>query len=349
MSSAVTIGHRRIGDGHPCFVIAEAGVNHNGDEQLATRLVDAAADAGADAVKFQTFEADELVAPGARKAGYQQTAGPDGESQLAMLRRLQLAPDVFARLRDHCERRSIQFLSSPFDAGSLRLLDELDVPAIKLGSGELTNLPLIEAAAATGRPLIVSTGMATLDEVEAAVAVARASAGGVIVLHCVSRYPAPPELSNLKAIVTLRDALGVPVGYSDHALGSDVSLAAVALGACVIEKHLTLDRELPGPDHAASLEPDAMKAMIASIRTVESALGTGRKEPAPGEDEIAAVARKSLVARRDLPAGHVLAEGDLAVRRPGHGLPPSALATTLGRILTRPHVAGEVLVSDSIA
>ena len=323
------IGARTIGDGHPCFVIAEAGVNHNGDLELARRLIDAAAEAGADAIKFQTFKADRLVTAAAPKADYQKAATGAEESQHAMLRRLELSEAAHAELQAHAGQRGLIFLSTPFDEESADLLAAMQLPAFKISSGELTNLPFLEHVARLGKPLLVSTGMATLDEVRDAVAIIRAAP--LALLQCVSNYPAQPADTNLRAMQTMRAEFGVPVGYSDHTLGNDIALAAVALGACIIEKHLTLDRTLPGPDHAASAEPAELSALIRGIRAVESALGDGVKQPAASEAGVAAVARRSLVAARDIAAGETLDASAIHALRPGGGLPPGQRASLLGR------------------
>jgi N-acetylneuraminate synthase len=333
-----------IGDGH-CFVIAEAGVNHDGDVDKALALVDAAAKAGADAIKFQTFAADRLVTADAPKARYQERDA--SSSQHEMLRRLELGRSDYERLADHAHRKGITFLSSPFDEESADLLQELDVSAFKIPSGELINLPFLRHVAAKHRPMIVSTGMATLEEVRAAVgAIDDAGCEDVALLHCVSAYPAAPREANLRAIATLRDAFHIPVGWSDHTLGTEVALAAAALGADIIEKHLTLDHTAPGPDHAASLEPEEFAAMVRGIRIVESALGSGEKKPTDAEREIASVARKSLVAARALEAGDVLSAGDVVLRRPGTGLPPAMLDRLIGRHATRAIEPGELLRED---
>ena len=343
-TETIRIGARRIGAGEPAFVIAEAGVNHNGDLELAHRLVDAAADAGVDAVKFQTFRADRLVTRSAPRAAYQVHNTGSDASQHEMLRRLELAPDAHERLMRHCEQRGIMFLSTPFDEESADLLDGLGVPAFKLPSGEVTNLPLLTHVARFGRPVILSTGMAWLGEVETALhALRRAGAREVVLLHCVSTYPAEPSDTNLRAMGTLARAFGVPVGYSDHTLGLEVPLASVALGAVVVEKHITLDRSLPGPDHRASLEPGEFAELVGCIRVVEAALGHGRKEPAPSEADTARVARRSLVASRPVAAGDRIAEADVAVMRPGTGLPAAMLRHVLGRRALRDLEPGELL------
>lgn len=340
----LSIAGREIGPGTPCFVIAEAGVNHNGSLEMAQALIDVAAKAGADAVKFQTFHADDLATAAAPKAQYQKETTDADESQLEMLRRLELDADAHRMLMKHCEEKGVLFMSSPFDEGCADLLEGLGVEAFKIPSGELTNLPFLRHVAAKGRPMIVSSGMATLTEVEAAVEAIRAAGDpGLALLHCVSAYPAAPEDANLRAIDTLAKAFEVPAGWSDHTRGTAIPLAAVARGACVIEKHFTLDRTLPGPDHRASLEPAELSALVRDIRDVEVALGNGIKAPTPAEEDTARVARKSLVAARDLAAGTVLASGDLAARRPGTGLPPARLEEMLGRRLSVDLAEGTLL------
>jgi len=340
----VTTGSLSIGPNFPCFVIAEAGVNHNGDLELARRLVDVAAEAGADAVKFQTFRADRLVSPTAPKAAYQRQTTDAGESQLDMLRRLELSPAAHRELNDYCRQRGLIFLSTPFDEESADLLDELDVLAFKIGSGEVTNHPFLEYVARKGKPIILSTGMSYLSEVDEAVRVLRdAGCEQLILLHCVSSYPAAPADANLKAIQTLAAAFGVPVGYSDHTPGIEVALAAVALGACVIEKHFTLDRNLPGPDHRASLEPPELRALISGVRTVERALGDGIKRPVPAEADTRAVARRSLAARVDIPAGVIVEAGMLTALRPADGIPPGLIRRVIGRRTRRSLTAGQFI------
>ncbi len=328
----VEIAGRKIGSGFPCFVIAEAGVNHNGSLELALKLVDAAAVAGADAVKFQTFVAERLVTVTAAKAAYQaRNTGTDG-SQLEMLKALELSPEAHATLIAHCRQRGILFLSSPFEEESSDFLDALGVTAFKVPSGELTNLPLLRHLARKGRPLIVSTGMATLAEVDEAVEALRgAGCRKIILLHCVSQYPADPQDSNLRAMATMREAFGVPVGFSDHARDSTVAIVAVALGACVLEKHFTLDRALPGPDHRASVEPEELTALVRAVRSAEQALGDGRKEPKSCETETARTARKSLVAAKVIAMGATLTADMVEIKRPGTGLPPKRMAMLLGR------------------
>ena len=329
-------------------IIAEAGVNHNGDIEQACRLIDVAADAGADFVKFQTFDPEALAAPEARKADYQiKTTGND-ESQLQMLRKLALSPADHQRLIDHCSQRAIGFLSTPFDDASAEMLAGLGVAAFKISSGDLTNLPLLKFVSGFGKPMIVSTGMGDLEEVEDAVAAMRsARANDITLLHCVTDYPADPADANLRAMATLAAAFEVPVGYSDHTEGINVSLAAVALGATVIEKHFTLDRSLPGPDQLASLEPAELADLVTGIRTVEQALGTGRKIPSEKELRNRIAARRSLVTTQDIAAGRLLQPGDLAVMRPGSGLAPKELERVIG-MRVRWDIPGGTMLSEDM-
>jgi N-acetylneuraminate synthase len=329
----LNLGNRKIGAGAPCFIIAEAGVNHNGDPALARRLVEAAAAAGADAVKFQTFDAALLTTAGAGKAAYQRAHTDSTESQLEMLRRLELSRQDHRDLMAYCDEKRLLFMSTPFEEQSCDFLDEIGVPIFKVPSGEITNLPFLAHIARKGKPMILSTGMAYLGEVEQAVRTLRAAGNDkLVLLHCVSNYPAAPVDINLRAMQTMATAFGVPVGYSDHTMGIEIPLAAVALGACVIEKHFTLDRNLPGPDHQASLEPPELAALVQGIRKVEAALGHGRKEPAASELETAKVARKSLVTTRAIPAGTPLMEDMIGIKRPGTGLPPALLPYIVGRV-----------------
>jgi N-acetylneuraminate synthase len=334
---------------HSCFVIAEAGVNHDGDIAKALRLVDVAAAAGADAVKFQTFSAERLVTTTAPKAEYQKRGTSAAESQFEMLKRLELSRADHLTLFSHAATRGIEFMSTPFDEHCADFLQELGVKRFKVSSGDLTNLPLLVHLAATKLPVILSTGMATMGEVERAIETFLAAGGGPLsVLHCTSNYPARPDDVNLLAMQTIGVAFGVPVGYSDHTLGTEVAIAAVALGARIIEKHFTLDTSAPGPDHAASLTPEQLVAMVRAIRTVEVALGDGIKRPRASEREVAAVARKSLVASLPLAVGHVLTAADLTMRRPGTGLPWEVLGLVVGRHLRRPLQPGDLLTLEAL-
>jgi N,N'-diacetyllegionaminate synthase len=340
----LSIADRRVGPGHPCFIIAEAGVNHNGDPALARKLVSIAAKAGADAVKFQTFKADALASLEAPKAAYQRASDEVEESQHAMLRRLELSAEMHRELMVQCGNEGILFMSSPFDEAAADFLAEIRVPALKIPSGEITNLPYLRHIAALSLPTILSTGMATLGEVETAVLTLReAGSPPLALLHCVSNYPAEPAACNLRAMATLAAAFGVPVGFSDHTLGNQIALGAVALGACIVEKHFTLDKNLPGPDHKASLEPDELAAFVRGIRSIEASLGHGRKEPVASERETALVARKSLVAGLPLSAGQRLEPSMVVIRRPGDGIPPAHYSMAIGRKLARPVRAGQTL------
>jgi N-acetylneuraminate synthase len=328
----IEIADRKIGSGERCFVIAEAGVNHNGDFALAKQLVDTAKESGADAVKFQTYIAEKVIAPDAPKAEYQAAATDPTESQLEMVKKLQLSFDQFAQLKSHCDDRGILFLSTPFDNDSADFLDLLGMGAFKIPSGEITNIPFLRYLAGKGKPLILSTGMSTLEEVsEALEAIVDEKNEQVILLHCVSSYPTPAAEVNLRAMKTMAKTFDLPVGFSDHTNGINIALAAVALGACIIEKHFTLDKNLPGPDHQASLEPAELAALVSGIHEVESALGDGRKEPAPCERDVATVARRSLVAKRTISAGSIVSADSIAILRPGTGLPPAMINRVVGR------------------
>ena len=345
----IEIADRKIGEGFPCFIIAEAGVNHNGNLDMARRLVDSAVDAGVDAIKFQTFRAEHLVTSLAPKAAYQrQTTDPD-ESQFEMLRKLELSEEAHYDLMKYVGEQGLLFLSTPFDEQSVDFLEGLGLEAFKIPSGEITNLPFLTHVAKKGRPMLVSTGMSTLGEVEEAVETIE-SAGNrdYVLLHCVSNYPARLPDVNLRAMKTLKVAFQCPVGYSDHTSGLEIAVAAVALGACVIEKHCTLDRNLPGPDHRASLEPHEVSQLVQSIRNVESAMGAGRKRPAANEVDTAAVARKSLVAASDIAAGTTLTPQLVTILRPGTGLLPRLLSQVIGRTTSTDIQAGTPISWDML-
>ena len=357
--------HRRT------IIIAEAGVNHNGDCARALALVEAAARAGADVVKFQSFRADKLATADAVKASYQQATTGSAQSQLEMLRALELSEDVEQRISAACGIAGITYMSTPFDADSAtHLVRRIGVSTLKVGSGDLTNAPLLLHLARFRLPIILSTGMATLAEVEQALGViafgylreadARPSAaefseilldrntwmelrGKVTLLHCTTEYPADPHSINLRAMATLRDAFGLPVGFSDHSRGIHLATAAVATGATVIEKHVTLDRSLPGPDHRASIEPNELAAMITHIRDVELALGDGRKVPAPEEIANRAVARRSLVTTSPIRRGECFSEANLGAKRPGNGIAPIQYWTYLGKRADRDYEANQAL------
>lgn len=326
-------GHSlKIGDGRRCLIIAEAGVNHNGSLELARNLIDAAIDSGADAVKFQTFRAERVVSKIASKAEYQRRVTDPGQNQYGMLKDLELTWNQHLTLRNYCRRRGILFLSTPHDAGSITTLERLNIPAFKVGSGDVTNLPYIRKMAGTGRPIILSTGMSTLGQVEEAVhAVWTEGHRKLILLHCVSSYPTNPKDCNLRSMETMRQAFRVPVGFSDHTHGWDVAIAAVALGAQVIEKHLTVDKSLPGPDHQVSLNPVEFRLMVSALRRAESSLGDGVKRPMPAEMNTIEVARKSIVAAVRIPKGVAISKGMLAIKRPGTGIPPAFIDRLIGR------------------
>jgi N,N'-diacetyllegionaminate synthase len=328
----VEIENHAVGPGHPCFIIAEAGVNHNGSVETARRLIDVAIEAGADAVKFQTFRAEALVTDSSPKAEYQLETTSKQESQLEMLRRLELSKPAHRELQEYGHECGIMFLSTPFDEDAADFLDELKVPAFKISSGDVTGIPLLEHVAKKGRPIILSTGMSEMEEVRAAVrAIHDAGCNDLVLLHCVSNYPAHPADVNLRAMQMMSTEFDLPVGYSDHTTGTEVALAAVALGACVIEKHFTLDRNLPGPDHRISLEPHELAQLVAGIRKVEAAMGDGRKTRAASEADTARAARRSLTAARDISAGTRLTRDLIAIQRPGTGLSPALLSSLIGR------------------
>lgn len=334
------------------FVIAEAGVNHNGSEELALVLVDTAADCGADAVKFQTFNADSLVAKGTATAAYQQQATGNAD-QHAMLRALELSDAAHARIARRCEERGIEFMSTPFDSPAADLLMGLGMRRIKIPSGEITNKPFLQDLGRRRLPLILSTGMADLAEIDAAVGWLRDAGHAVdtdlTILHCTSNYPAAAQDVNLRAMATIAASTGVPVGYSDHTLGIEVSLAAVALGATVIEKHFTLDKAMAGPDHAASLSPEELKAMVRGIRTVTAALGRPQKRPAASELPVRALVRRSVALARPVEAGVALRREDLTTLRPGGGIPPAQLDELPGRALRTSLAAGCTLHWSDLA
>jgi N-acetylneuraminate synthase len=354
------------------YIIAEAGVNHNGQRDLAFSLVDVAAEAGADAVKFQTFDAQKLASKSALKAAYQKQSTNAAESQLSMLKKLELPRDWHQELQAYSQKKDIEFLSTAFDTDSLAFLVELGMPLFKIPSGELTNGPLLWQFARTSKPLILSTGMATLSEVEQGLAIVAHALnaesepvdmnevwrswsnaacrnrlrGHVTLLHCTSQYPTPLNEVNLRGIDTLASAFGLAVGYSDHTEGILIPVAAVARGATIIEKHFTLDRALPGPDHQASLDPDELKQMVENIRALQLALGDGCKAPQPSEWDTRQAARQQVVAARDITAGAVLSRQDLTTARSGAGLPPTALWGLVGQTASRCFATGEIIVSS---
>jgi N,N'-diacetyllegionaminate synthase len=332
----------------PTFIIAEAGVNHDGSIDTALSLVAEAGRAGADCIKFQTFQAKKLLTRTAAKAEYQKQATSDDESQYEMIRKLELSEADHRVLIERCRESGIEFLSSPFDEESADLLESLGVSCFKVPSGEVTNLPFLKHLARKHKPLIVSTGMCILGEVEAALNTIRSVGNDhITLLHCVTEYPAPFGQINLRVMQTLARAFGLPVGYSDHTPGIEVAVAAVALGARVIEKHFTLDKNMKGPDHRASLEPHELKQMIEAIRNVEASLGTGIKTPAACEIANQAIARKSLVAARSIQKGSRLVPTDIAVKRPGHGIQPQDIDKVIGLEINHDLETDEVITWES--
>jgi N,N'-diacetyllegionaminate synthase len=318
-----------------CTIIAEAGVNHNGDVNLAYKLIDAAKEAGVDIVKFQTFKAEKMISKHAKKAEYQKNATSTNETQLEMVKKLELDLSIHVKLIKYCNKKAIEFLSTPFDLESIKLLHELGLKRLKIPSGEITNYPFLKTLAQYNKQIILSTGMANLGEIEEALEVLTSNGtekDNITILQCNTEYPTPFEDVNLKAMLTIKQAFQVPVGYSDHTLGIEVPIAAVALGATLIEKHFTLDRNLPGPDHKASLEPDELKAMVSAIRNVEKALGDGLKRPSASELKNISITRKSLVASRNIKKGEVFSKENIITKRPGNGISPMRLNEIIGRV-----------------
>ena len=345
----VAIGGRLVGDEHPCYVIAEAGSNHNRDFDMARRLIDVAADAGADAVKFQTFTGQALYSSKAPRFDY--LSGQTDKAPAELLDDLALPREWQGPLAGHCRDRKIEFLSSPFDREAVDELDALDVAAFKVASFELVDLPFLRYIGARLRPVVLSTGMADIGEIsEAIAAVEEGGASDVCLLQCASLYPSPASIMNLRAIPMLKAAFGVPVGLSDHTLGIHVAPAAIALGADLIEKHITLDRALPGPDHSFAIEPDELRALVRHVHEVEEALGDGRKRgPSAAESvEMYAKGRRSVVAASDIAAGSRLTLDMLTVKRPGHGIKPRFLEAIVGRAASRTIEADEVITWDML-
>lgn len=325
-------------------IIAEAGVNHNGDLGLALKMADAAKAAGADIVKYQTFQPEELASRYADKASYQKETTGAGESQLAMLKKLTLPPEGYRQLKLHCDQIGIGFVSTPFEQKSIALLSGLDMPFWKIPSGEVTNLPYLLTIARTRKPVVMSTGMCEMAEIQAAMDVLRNNgAPKITLLHCNTEYPTPYGDVNLRAMETMRKRFGVDVGYSDHTPGIEVPIAAAALGAVIIEKHFTLDRNMEGPDHKASLEPEELAAMVAAVRHIEEALGSGEKTVSPSEKKNRDIARKSIVARRAIAKGEVFSEENITTKRPGGGVSPMRWFEVLGTKAKRDFVEDELI------
>jgi N,N'-diacetyllegionaminate synthase len=320
------------------LIIAEAGVNHNGDLNLAKRLIDVAAEAKADIVKFQTFISKNVISKNAVKADYQVSNTGSSESQLDMVRKLELKFEDFRQLKKYSEEKGIEFLSTPFDMESVEFLNQLGIRIFKIPSGEITNLPYMELIASYNKEVIISTGMATMEEIGNALEVLIKNGtdkNKISVLHCNTEYPTPFSDVNLKAMLEIRDVFGVKIGYSDHTLGIEVPIAAVSLGAEIIEKHFTLDKTMEGPDHVASLEPHELKAMVSAIRNIEVALGTGIKAPSDSEEKNMTIARKSIHLNRAFKKGEVINKGDLIMKRPGDGISPMDYKSVLGKKVNR--------------
>lgn len=318
------------------FIIAEAGVNHNGSIEIAKKLIDIASEAGADAVKFQTFVTEKALTKTAKKAQYQvENTGTDG-TQYEMVKKLELDRNKHEQLIEHCKLRNIMFLSTPFDFDSIELLDELGLKTFKIPSGEITNLPYLRKIGKLNKKIIMSTGMATLEEIKTALTILRENGTtDISVLHCNTEYPTPMEDVNLKAMNTIKEELKVEVGYSDHTLGIEIPIAAVALGAKIIEKHITLDRNMEGPDHKASVEPDELKQMVSSIRNIEKALGNGVKKASKSEAKYIEIARKSIIADVNIKKGEIFTEQNLTVKRPGTGISPMKWDEVIGKTAKR--------------
>lgn len=317
------------------YIIAEAGVNHNGSFELACKLVDAAKASGADCIKFQTFRSENVVSQSAQKAAYQKATTGEG-SQADMLKKLELSYDDFLRLKTYCDNTGICFLSTPFDFDSIEFLNSIDMPFWKIPSGEVNNLPYLISLAKTGKPVVMSTGMCEIKEIEDAITILKENGTKEIrLLHCNTEYPTPYEDVNLKAIQTMRNYFGVEVGYSDHTKGAEVAIAAVALGATIIEKHFTLDHNMEGPDHKASLEPKEFATMVSSIRHVSKAMGSGEKKPSSSEKKNIPIARKSIVAKKRIKAGEQFSEQNITVKRPGTGISPMRWFDVIGKTAKR--------------
>lgn len=344
----IKIAGRMVGPGCPCFIVAEAGVNHNGNIILAKKLIDVAKAAEADAVKFQVFRAELVVTKTAEKVAYQKRS-MGGGSQYDMLKKLELTRDDFKKLSDYAEKKEIIFFASAFDMESVNFLDNLRVPAFKVPSGEITNFPLLRHVARKRKTVIISTGMSDLEEVEEALKMMRdEGAKDIVLLHCVSNYPAKVEETNLRAMETLRHTFGLPVGLSDHTVGTTIPIAAAALGAAIIEKHFTLDRKLPGPDHKASLEPNELGEMVTCIREVEKALGNGIKKPTKSEEAIKKAVRRSIVARVNIPKGTAITHEMLDLKRPGNGLGAEQLKKVIGKKTRKNIMADELITFEKL-
>lgn len=348
--SAIRVGQRFVGEGWPCFLAAEIGINHNGDLNLAHRCIDAAADAGADAVKFQNYRTEDFVSSRSLMYEYVSQGQTLSESQYDMFKRCELPPGSLRELREHCDRRNVIFFSTPSSEQGLQELAELGVPLLKNGSDYLVHLPLIQAMARTGIPTVLSTGMAVYADIEDAVNAFRQAGGkDLVLLHCTSAYPTPAEDVHLRKLPALAAAFGCPAGLSDHSCGNVAAIGAVALGACMIEKHFTLDKNLPGPDHRFSADPSEFRALVEAVRTMEKNLGSAELKPVKSEESGRREYRLSCVAAHDLPAGHSLAASDIAFCRPGFGFPPKNSTMILNRQLNKEIPTGHVFAPEDFA
>ncbi|MGA2019075.1 MAG: N-acetylneuraminate synthase family protein [Candidatus Sulfotelmatobacter sp.] len=346
----VRIGQRWVGEGQPCFLAAEVGINHNGDMDLAHRSIDAAADAGADAVKFQNYRTEDFISDRSLTYEYVSQGKAVVEPQYDMFKRCELAPEKLLELREHCDRRGVVFFSTPTSEKGVQDLIEVGAPLMKNGSDYLVHLPLIRAMARTGLPTVISTGMATLDDVKDAVEAFRVAGGrDLILLHCTSSYPTPPEDVHLRKIAALSAAFDCPVGLSDHTDGIIAAIGSVALGACMIEKHYTLDKNLPGPDHRFSATPDEFRALVDAVRILEESMGEAELKPAASEELTRRDSRLSCVAARELPAGHRLVDADIAFKRPGFGFAPKELDRLVARELVKDVPPGHVFSAEDFA
>lgn len=344
----IQIGNLSIAPGYPVVVVAEVGVNHNGDLNLAKRLVKEAKNSGADCVKFQTFKAEQTVTRSAPKAAYQLRTTDASESQFDMLKRLELPRSAYQSIIELCKQEGLEFLSTPYSFDDVEFLESLGVPAFKVASGQIVEPLFLERVAASGKPIILSTGMATLSEVDEAVrTIRRIGNQSLVLLQCTTNYPSRAEDANLKAMTTMRKAFALPVGYSDHTIGSTAAIAAVALGACFVEKHFTTDRDLEGPDHSSSADATEFSELVSLIRETEVLLGTGRKEPCDLESQNIIGMRRSIVAAVDIPSGAVLSIDMLTTKRPGGGIPPSRITEMVGRVVGQ-DIAKDTLLSYEV-
>jgi N,N'-diacetyllegionaminate synthase len=328
------------------FIIAEAGVNHNGSVEIAKKMIEVAKECGADAIKFQTFKAEKVISKYAPKAEYQKQTTGEADSQLEMVKKLELSFDDFIALKEYCDKLNIMFLSTPFDFESIDFLNDLGLEIFKIPSGEITNLPYLEKIGKLGKKIILSTGMADLGEIEDALDILTSCGTkkeDITILHCNTEYPTPYEDVNLLAMLTIKEAFKVKVGYSDHTLGIEIPIAAVALGASVIEKHFTLDKNMEGPDHRASLEPYELKAMIDAIRNIEKSLGNGIKKTSKSEIKNRDIARKSIVAKREIKKGEIFTEDNITVKRPGNGISPMRWYEVLGKVASKDYKEDELI------